>query len=69
MENIIFIDDENIPPVAHHDKDHDDNLNDDYNDYKAPHFTDKETHLQHLALPTNNQHKLYGLHKKSNEKS
>lgn len=54
MENIIFIDDENIPPVAHHDKDHDDNLNDDYNDYKAPNFTDKETKFT-TPSPTDKQ--------------
>ena len=54
MENPIFVDDENIPLVAHHDKDQDANHYDDYNDYKTPNVTDEETKFT-TPSPTNKQ--------------
>ena len=36
MENLILIHTENIPPVTHHDEDHEEGNDKDYDDYNAP---------------------------------
>lgn len=64
MNYPIFVTDENIPLVNHHDKDRNDERNYDhdyhYNNYNTQNTSGVEkTSLQHLASLSKKQHQLY----------